>query len=213
MPKQTQQIELILKAIGVSSPYLAVIIGVFVINNGFLAVLFYHLILLAVVVIIKKSSIIPLLLNGFKPWLALLLCLGGVLPGIVIFTCWPIAAREGSDPIKTLSMLNLGQNIFLTFAIYACLINPLLEESFWRGCFKNQARWPNGVDVLFAGYHALSVFPVLKPFFVLFVFAAMIFVGWLFRNIYRLTKGLIIPLITHIIADITILYAIWQIMQ
>jgi hypothetical protein len=39
------------------------------------------------------------------------------------------------------------------------------------------------------------------------------FVGWIFRNIYRLTSGLVIPLLTHIVADIAILYALWKIMQ
>jgi hypothetical protein len=44
-------------------------------------------------------------------------------------------------------------------------------------------------------------------------FVTLMFVGWIFRNIYRLTSGLVIPLLTHIVADIAILYALWKIMQ
>ena len=72
---------------------------------------------------------------------------------------------------------------------------------------------PGPVDAFFAGYHAIVLIPVIKPVFVGLAFLALMFVGWAFRNIYRLTGGLAIPLLTHIVADVAILYAVWKLMQ
>lgn len=203
----------VFQTVGICSPYIAVLLGVFLLRNGFLAVLLYHLALLPCIIRINKSSAIKLLFKGFHRIAGPLICLGGLVPGIVILYLWPLVRGEQVDLAKTLATLNLNGQLFIFFAAYAYLVNPFLEESFWRGCFKNETRRPNAIDMLFAGYHALAVFPVLKLPFVCFVFAAMTVVGWLFRTLYRHTGGLLTPLLLHIIADISILYAIWKIMQ
>jgi membrane protease YdiL (CAAX protease family) len=213
MTNRAKQTETLLKATGIGSPYLAVIAGVFLLKNAFFAILFYHLVLLSVIIIIKKRLLIRPFLKGFNFILGPLLCLGSILPGVVILTGWPIAHREGIELSAIFSTLNLGQGFYMAFAVYACLVNPFLEESFWRGCFDNRAVGPNTIDMLFAGYHALAVFPILKIPYVFLVFAAMFFVGWLFRTIYRLTGGLLIPLLMHIIADIAILCAVGMILR
>ncbi len=213
MSKPTHRFGLFFKILGISSPYLAVLLGVFLLKNGFGAVVFYHLVLFVCVAAINKSNAMKLLSKGFQRYPDLLICLTGLVPGVIILYLWPIAKLEQVDLSQTLAMLNLDSQLFKLFAVYACLVNPFLEESFWRGCFKNDTRWPSFVDVLFAGYHGLAVFPVLNTGFVLFIFAAMVFVGWIFRTLYRVTGGLLIPLVTHIIADIAILWALWKIIS
>ena len=198
---------------GVISPYLAVLLGVFYLKNGFLSVLFYHLILLICIIGINRAKAIKLIVTGFHRYIGPLICLGGLLPGVVILLLWPTAKSESVKIAQLFESINLSGTSFIVFALYACFVNPFLEESFWRGCFKNQTLWPNTVDMLFAGYHALAVFPVLKAPFVVLVFLAMTFVAWFFRTLYRLTGGLAIPLLTHIIGDIAILYTLWKIMQ
>lgn len=213
MPQRTPHRETLLKTIGVCSPYLSVIIGIFLLRNGFLAVLFYHLVLLFVIVKTNKSNALRSLCRGFHPIWGPLMGLGGLVPGIVILLLWPISKREHVDLFEILTMLNLKDGFFILFAIYACLVNPFLEELFWRGCFKNPTLWPNIIDILFAGYHALVVIPILKAPFVFLIFLAMVCVGWLFRILYRFNRGLLIPLMTHIVADIAILFAVWKIIR
>ncbi|MHC4524046.1 MAG: CPBP family glutamic-type intramembrane protease [Planctomycetota bacterium] len=206
-------LENYLKICGIVSPYFAVLLGVFYFKNGFLAVLAYHLILLLCIVGINRTKAIKLILTGFHRNIGPLICLGGLLPGVVILFLWPIAKSESIKIDELFETINLTGTSFIVFALYACFVNPFLEESFWRGCFNSKAVMPNIVDVLFAGYHALAVFPVLKPVFVFLIFLTMAFVGWLFRTLYRISCGLAIPLLTHIIADIAILYAVWKIIQ
>jgi len=202
-----------LKLCGIISPYLAVVLGVFYFKNGFLAVLLYHLILLICIIGINGSKALKLIQSGFHRHIGPLICLGGLLPGVVIFFLWPIAKLESVDLAQLMESVNLTNTSFAIFALYACFVNPFLEESFWRGCFKPGSWIPSYIDALFAGYHAILLMPVVKLTFVLLSFVTLMFVGWIFRNIYRLTSGLAISLLTHIVADIAILYAVWKIMQ
>lgn len=201
-----------LSVCGIISPYLAVILGVFFFKSGLFAVLLYHLILLICIIGISGSKGFNLLKSGFNRSLVPLSCLAGLLPGVVIFLLWPIAKWDSVDLVQAMKSVNLTNRSFVVFALYACVVNPFLEESFWRGCFKFKSWMPNYVDAFFAGYHAIVLIPVVKPIFVLLSFIALTTVGWLFRNIYRLTGGLAICLLTHIIADIAILWAVWKIM-
>ena len=201
------------KICGAVSPYLAVVLGVFYFKNGFLAVLLYHLILLICIIGINRAKALKLIKSGFNWHIGPLICLGGLLPGVIIFFLWPIAKLESVDLAQLMESVNLTHTSFAIFALYACFVNPFLEESFWRGCFKPGSWIPSYIDALFAGYHAILLIPVVKLTFVLLSFVTLMFVGWIFRNIYRLTSGLAIPLLTHIVADIAILYAVWKIMQ
>ncbi len=213
MPTRKIPVETFLKICGIISPYLAVILGVFFFKSGLFAVLLYHLILLICIIGINRPQALKLLVSGFNRHVGPLICLGGLLPGVVILFFWPFAKQETVDLAQLMGSVNLTNTSFTVFVLYSCFVNPFLEESFWRGCFKPKSWLPGPVDALFAGYHAIVLIPVVKPTFVLFSFAALMCVGWIFRNIYRLTGGLAIPLLTHIIADIAILYAVWKIMQ
>lgn len=212
MPLRKIPVNVFLKTSGVVSPYLAVVLGIFCFRNAFIAVLLYHLILLICTISINRSESIKQLRTGFHKFFGPLICIGGILPGIIIYYFWPIARLNSVDLIEIMKSLELSNTSFLFFAVYSCLINPFLEESFWRGCFKPKTWFPDYIDGLFAGYHAIILLPVVKPLFVLLSFLALAFVSWFFRLLFRRTGGLLIPLITHIIADMAILFALWKIM-
>lgn len=196
------------QTLGIGAPYAAMLAGVFLFRNGLTAVLFYHAVLLICIFGLTEFNAAKLLVTGFHRFWGPLLAVGGLVPGIVILYFWPIARQESVELSGVLEALNLGPGWFPLFAVYSCLVNPFLEEAFWRGGFQNRSLWPTPVDALFAGYHALAVIPVLKWPFVLLVLLALIFVGWLFRTVYRRSGGLAIPLLTHFMADIAILYAV-----
>jgi membrane protease YdiL (CAAX protease family) len=192
---------------------MAVIAGVFFLRNAFAAVLFYHMVLLVCILKLNGASAFRKLTKGFHRYIGPVIVIGGIVPGLVIVYAWPLAKTAGIDLPNTLSSLNMGGPMLLLFALYACFVNPILEEAFWRGSFDKRSIWPNPIDALFAGYHAVAISPVVKPLFAVLLFAALVFTAWLFRQLYRLTGGLLIPFITHVIADIAILYAIWSISQ
>jgi len=185
--------------------------GIYILKNILIATLLYHIMLLICIYGIARFDIIKLFIKGAKWPLGPAFCLSGLTAGGVILYLGPIARLEQVDLAKTLASLNLDRQWYLIYAVYACLVNPFLEEAFWRGCFKNNSLLPNPIDALFSGYHALVVIPVLRTPYIVLLFLAMLGVGWLFRILYRVTGGLLIPLLTHFVADIAILYAIWKI--
>lgn len=200
-----------LQALGICSPYVAVLAGVFLLKNIFPAVLFYHAVLLACIFGMTRFYVFKQFAAGFHRVLVPLFVSGGLVAGAVVLYGWPLAAGEQVDLARLLAGLHFGPPWFFLFAVYACLVNPLLEEAFWRGCFRNRSHWPTAVDGLFAGYHALAVVPIVTPVFAAGVFAAMTFVGWLFRALARRSGGLLVPVLTHLVADAAILYAVWRI--
>jgi membrane protease YdiL (CAAX protease family) len=200
----------ILKTFGVLSPYLAVTLGLFLFKNGLLAVLLYHLILLVCIIGINRGKALTLLRTGFQPGLGALIALGGLLPGAMIYFFWPYAKQSGVNIEHIMASVHLSNASFAFFVVYSCFVNPILEESFWRGCFPGQSQLPGWVDGLFAGYHAVILIPVVRPVFVLLSFPALSGVSWIFRMLYRRTGGLAIPLVSHLVADIAILWAVWK---
>ncbi|MHC4551501.1 MAG: CPBP family intramembrane glutamic endopeptidase [Planctomycetota bacterium] len=207
-----KHLETVLKTCGILSPYLAVLLGLFYFKNAFVSVLLYHLLLLGCIAGINGRKAIHFLKVGFDGIIRWF-CLCGLLPGIFIVSLWPIAKIETINLSNLFELVGLSNTSFCVFALYACLVNPFLEESFWRGCFKPALKRPGLVDILFGGYHAVIVLPVLSLPYAIITLALLTCVGWVFRNIYCVTGGLAIPLITHIIADIAILAAVWKIMQ
>lgn len=196
--------------LGVCSPYLAVLVGIYRSENGFLAVVLYHLILLICIVALDKSNPFTRLLQGYHRYLGPL-CIGGLLPGILILFLWPSLTTGRIKLSCFLFTLRFDETLFIIFALYVCLVNPILEESFWRGCFTPGTLMPNYIDAFFAGFHLLIISRLVKLPYMVCAFLGLAFVGWFFRLIYRHTGGLLIPWLTHLIADAAILFAVWKI--
>ena len=78
------------KICGAVSPYLAVVLGVFYFKNGFLAILLYHLLLLICIIGINRAKAFKLIKSGFNWHIGPVICLGGLLPGVLIFFLCPL---------------------------------------------------------------------------------------------------------------------------
>lgn len=205
--------KLFFQTLGILSPYIAVLGGVFLLGNMMIAVLFYHITLLVCITAIIRSNGVGVALKGFHRILGPAICLGGVVPGVIILYLWPYAKLDTVTMPQIFSQLHLSKQLFMYSAGYACLVNPVLEELFWRGSFQSGGLRPAKIDAAFSGFHCLAVLPVLKWPFILFIFLALTFVGWLFRVLFHRTGGLLIPLLTHFIADAAIMVSIWRVLN
>ncbi len=94
---------------------------------------------------------------------------------------------------------------------YFSLINPLLEEYFWRAFLGSDTKGFYIGDLLYAGYHALVLINKVSYFTIIFSIACLTFVGWLWRKIKREDDGLLAPVLGHMAADISILTAVYLI--
>lgn len=95
--------------------------------------------------------------------------------------------------------------------IYAPIVNPLLEEFFWRGavltCLSERygaTRGILGMSLLFTSYHAIPL-AHLFPLGIALLVLSLVFVGGvLFGFLARWSRGLWIPIFAHVSANVAV---------
>ncbi len=127
--------------------------------------------------------------------------------GPLIFLLWPLAADPAVPLRAVLAGLGLQGASWWGFAAYYVLVNPLLEEAFWRGWLASDARHPSAIDALFSGYHAAVLVLFVDWPWVLFAFACLATAAWLWRRIVMRRGGLAIPVVSHLVADVSVIAA------
>jgi membrane protease YdiL (CAAX protease family) len=94
------------------------------------------------------------------------------------------------------------------FIVYAIAVNPLLEESYWRGYLGSPAKNITVNDLLFAGYHLLVIGGNIGVIWLIAVFCGLTAAAWFWRQINRINGGLLLSVVFHIAADTSVFLAI-----
>lgn len=189
-----------------SMPYLAVLIGMYGLHNAWLAMVSYHA--LALLALGRRADW-SLLRRGWRLGVGLAVTAFCGLAGLALYLAYPVASREGLVLSETLSAYGVPHNGWWFF-IYYCVLTPPVEEMLWRDRLATEARGVTRFDLLFAGYHLLVLTPFLEPLWLGVAFASLAFASCLWRYTRRATGGLAIAVISHFVADITVMYAIYQ---
>ncbi len=176
-----------LRIAGASTPYIAVAVGLFLFRNAFMAVSIYYVGILIFIVLGIRGGVIKRVFSGWNTTIAFIAVLAGGLSGAVIFIMWDFAAIEGVNLAKILTDYGLVGKKAYVFAALAIIVNPLLEEIFWRGCLGGNSNKPEWVDAAFAGYHVPALLLVIQPTMAALAFAVLCVTGWVLRLIkYKL---------------------------
>ncbi|MHC4372956.1 MAG: hypothetical protein ACYSTO_02065, partial [Planctomycetota bacterium] len=78
-------VEFFFKTCGIVSPYLAVFLGVFYFKNTLFALLLYHLTISICIIEINGVTALKLIKSDPLRHISRLICLSGLLPGVVIY--------------------------------------------------------------------------------------------------------------------------------
>jgi membrane protease YdiL (CAAX protease family) len=189
-------------------PYLAVWAGLFLLKSAWAALIGFHIAILFAIMIARPVLPINALFKSKDPkWMALsiLFC---VTSGIGLYFFWDIFGVAGDLPnqLKGLGLNSFSWPMFMTYFV---LVNPFVEEYFWRGILGSDIKQLHGMDVIFAGYHAMILWDRVHPFSILFALAVLTSAGWLWRQIAREDKGLLAPSLGHMTADLSILLTVY----
>ncbi|MEW6029782.1 MAG: type II CAAX prenyl endopeptidase Rce1 family protein [Chloroflexota bacterium] len=200
-----------LRVIGILVPYITVGIGLFAARNAWIALLGYHLGILILLALTGEWRITGRfrIQNPFHAPIGAAL---GLLAGAGVFVLWPFA-EVSPNLHSTLHAWGLNLHTWPPFILYFALVNPWLEESYWRGWLGGDSRLPILRDFWFSSFHLLVVFPFVGWFWLAFIFLVLASVGWLLRQAARREGSLLAPSVFHLTADASILLVIFLLQE
>jgi Type II CAAX prenyl endopeptidase Rce1-like len=189
-------------------PYLAIWAGMFLFKNAWAALIGFHIAILITVLLLQPNIPTNILFKSRHPkWIIanVLLCGGS---GIGLYFLWNIFGITSDLPAQ-LQSLGLTLSSWPIFIAYFSLVNPFVEEYFWRGVLGIHSKKPAIGDFIFAGYHTIILWGRVNPLSILFAVIILVSAGWLWRQISRVDDGLLAPVLGHMAADFSILLTIY----
>jgi membrane protease YdiL (CAAX protease family) len=189
-------------------PYFTIGIGLLVLNNAWVAILGYHLSMIITLFFtgriisftqIRKS-------NNYKI-LIITSVLGGT-GGLILFLVWPLLGIPGDIKIY-LENIGLTTAMWPYFIAYFVLINPWLEEYYWRGYLGNDSKWITINDLLFSGYHIIVLAGKIDVIWLIIIFIVLSLVAWFWRQANRWNQGISASIASHISGDISVIFTIY----
>jgi membrane protease YdiL (CAAX protease family) len=169
-------------------PYTAILIGLNLLKNAWIAIL--------------------LIFHGWNSRLFLGSLGMSIIAGPALFILWNSMKLDNSNLLSSLAHLKLDGLSWVLFMPYFALFHPVLEEVFWRSNPDN-SKW-NGYarDILFGGYHALVLVHFIKFEWLVISVMILCVVSHIWGVIFVKTRGLLIPVLSHILADLGIIVAL-----
>ena len=186
-------------------PYVAVLIGLIWFQNGWLAMGLYHL---GMALTVVSGPGLARLRRGWHGPTGALLLLFCVLAGPALWLALPHAALAGSSLAGRLAHFGIGAESWPWFAVYYTVMNGWLEELLWRDRLAGTARGPSRYDALFAGYHVLVLGKFMSPPWVALTVVVLLGTAWLWRTAARRHGGLAIPVVTHVVANASVMLGV-----
>jgi membrane protease YdiL (CAAX protease family) len=190
-------------------PYLAVALGLFWFRNAWVGLLAFHVSIgVALGLIQPKLSLKTLLKSNDVRWILLSILLSAV-GGIFLHFFWSSlgVTRDFSAYMQSIGLHSANWPAFIA---YFTLVNPFVEEFFWRGVLGSPTRSPYISDFLYAGFHALILVGKMPAASIIFGLTVLVLAGWFWRQLAREDQGLLAPVLGHMAADFTILMAVYR---
>lgn len=194
---------------GLVMPYFTIWMGLYVFNSAWAAVLGYHA---GIILLITLARTWPRL-GEFRPsapiWKTILFSLTGLSAGVMVHFLWPfihVSPRLAS----TLFEWGLNSRSWPFFIAYGALVNPWLEEIFWRGWLGSANTHPMFRDAAFGGFHLVVLAPFFPSFWLAIAFIVLATSGWMWRQVNRTEQSMLASTLFHMAADVSILLVVWS---
>ena len=189
-------------------PYFAIITGLYIFRNIWIAMVSYHLGILLIAVFSNNLHQFRNLIKGWSLSLTIMITLSCAINGVLIYYLWPFISVCSNLSTK-LFELGLNDDNWILLIIYYTIFTPWLEEFYWRNLLASKSNQPDISDIMFAGYHLFVLAIFIKPGFLPIVFITLLVAAYFWRSISRKLDGLLIPVISHTVADISTILAVY----
>src|SRR6266542_3858650 len=189
-------------------PYLAVWTGIFLFKNAWFAMIGFHVSILIMIAVVRPNIPINIFFKSKHSQWALMNVLICSASGIALYFLWNLF---GIVPDLSAQLGSLGLNSpvsWFLFIVYFSLVNPFIEEYFWRAVLGNNSKNFCIGDLVYAGYHALVLWGKMNSLLILFALITLSSAGWFWRQSSREDDGLLASVLGHMIADFSILMVV-----
>jgi hypothetical protein len=189
-------------------PYITIGIGLLVLQSAWIAVLAYHLGIIALILFAEGTFSFRRIFKSANREILIVMAVMGAIGGPVMFALWPfLGIPAGIDQyFQDIGLTGISWPLFLS---YFMLVNPWLEEYYWRGYLGSEVKGLTPNDVFFSGYHLLVLAGKIDPVWLIAVFVLLTAAAWLWRQVNRWNRGLAASTISHLTADISIMLVIY----
>ena len=200
------------KWIAPSLAYLAVGFGLFIFHSAWGALLGFHVAIIVSLIVARPNIPVKVLVKSKNiKWIFLSILLCGS-SGVALYFLWEVFGFA-NDFSEQVASLGLNASNWPVFIAYFALINPFVEEYFWRGYLGNRTKSLHISDFVFAGFHALILVDKVRTGSIVFGLSMLVLAGWFWRQIAREDGGLLAPVLGHMAADFTILMTVYSMVK
>jgi hypothetical protein len=194
--------------VGPVVPYLTLGPGLLIFHNAWIAIIAYHLGMIAVVLLSRERIPVKILLQSSNYKIPAFTTIIGACSGVLLYLLWPLLSIP-PDINMQLQNIGLAQQAWPYFLIYFILVNPWIEEYYWRSFLTSDSKFIIPNDLLFSGYHVMVLAGKVGFVWLIAVFTVLVLTAWAWRQFNRVSRGLLPSLVSHIAADITIIFTIY----
>jgi len=193
--------------------YVAVMVGLYVLKNAWIAIGLYHS---GIAVFLMAGNRKSLLKKAYAGWNSLMAAASVLMAAVSIFIIlflWEYMQLENMPLILALANFGLHGTSWFFFMIYFSTVQPLLEELYWRGYLECADKYFSWTDFAFAGYHILVLAWFIKLPWLIIAFIVLTAAAYIWRCLALKFEGLAVPLLSHIVADISIIAMTYILIQ
>jgi len=183
--------------------------GLYFFHSGWTAILLYHGVLAGALTLQKpRWEGAHTILRGYNTAAAVVLVLLSAGFGWAFYMFIHRLDPEGVHVLRRVSHSGLTISGLALFAVYVSVVNPVLEELYWR---RNYAA-PHGV--VFDGFYALLHLPIFcffgnfTPLQLFLPVGGLVLAGSLWRGVARRRNGLASAILGHASGDLAVMVAI-----
>ena len=190
-------------------PYLAVWAGLYLFKDAWFTLTGFHAAILLVLAVMRPNVPVNILFKSKSPQWILINVLICSISGIGLYFLWDWF-RIVPDLPAQLGSMGLNSSVsWFAFIAYFSLVNPFIEEYFWRGVLGSNSKKFYIGDLVYAGYHAVVLWGKVPPLVVLFAVVTLTSAGWFWRQSAREDEGLLAAVLGHAVADFSILMVVY----
>ena len=198
-----------LKLISALTPYIAVLIGLYILQNAWVAIGLYHFGIIVFLIYGDRNGLLKSVCTGWDPIMAVVGVAMSVMVFPIIYFFWGHMQLEGAPLNSVLVNFGLHGTSWFLFMIYFSTVQPLVEELYWRNYLKCGDEYLSWTDLAFAGYHIFVLVWFIKWYWLVIAFIVIVAAAYIWRYLASKFEGLIVPLLSHAVTDMSIVVVVY----